>query len=118
MKALTENQYKAATMLAEGRKSCDVAKEIGVTPETISHWKLMPAFDAYRSELQRQAVNECIERIRALHGLALDTLEDQMKSSTSPAARVRAAQVLLQYGSSLSDNGLILLSCKGPFISP
>ena len=46
MSTLTPTQIKAATLLVSGQKAKDVASEIMCTPETISHWKKKPEFEA------------------------------------------------------------------------
>jgi DNA-binding NarL/FixJ family response regulator len=53
---LTAKQIQAAHMLAPGQKCQDVAKEIEVTPQTISAWKKDQGFTVYQNRFKMELV--------------------------------------------------------------
>ncbi len=91
---LTPNQLKAATLLAAGRPCRATAKKCSVTPETISHWKRDPDFQAHLNRLKSDAVEDARERLRNLNDRAVGVLEDLL-ASASESIRLRAAQYIL-----------------------
>ncbi|WP_153146852.1 hypothetical protein [Dechloromonas sp. H13] len=89
--SLTPSQLKAAELLTVGKIAKDVAKIVGVTPETISIWKRKPAFRALCQEMRLLALNNTIAEINSLNSLAENTLRDLMGPANPPAIRLRAA---------------------------
>jgi hypothetical protein len=89
--SLTPSQIRAAELLTVGKIAKDVAKTIGVTPETISIWKRKPAFRALCQEMRLLALSNTVAEINNLNALAENTLRDLMGPANPPAIRLRAA---------------------------
>ena len=89
--SLTPSQIRAAELLTMGKISKDVAKIVGVTPETISKWKQKPAFRALCQEMRLLALSNTVAEINSLNALADNTLRDLMGPANPPAIRLRAA---------------------------
>lgn len=96
MKKLSDNQIKAAHLIASGMKSKDVASAVNVTPETISTWKRIPTFEAYYNGLREEVMTSSLEKLRGLFGKAVDTVGDHLDASKSDMVRLKAAQVILR----------------------
>lgn len=96
---LTANQLRAARMLARGATGKATAAAVGVTPETISHWRQNPAFNA---EIQR-AVDLAKDgdprtRADALAPRALDALASVLTNNRADQGlRVQAAAAILAF---------------------
>ncbi len=100
---LTPRQERAAELLSCGWLSKEAARELRVTPETICHWRNLPAFQELCDKFRSEAMYRTIDRFRSLHLLAADTLASAMVSpDTPPAAKIRAALGIYAAGN-LSD---------------
>ncbi|MCH7645339.1 MAG: hypothetical protein IH974_10950 [Myxococcales bacterium] len=81
--ALTSKQIKAAGLLASGKTAVEVAKSIGVTPETISHWKnYNPNFQALLNRFNEEAVDATIRAMRDLGSKAIARLGDLVENGS------------------------------------
>lgn len=104
MSQIKVKQIRAAQLLASGMDSKEVANAVKVTPETISHWKKSPAFQAYFNELRWEVMESSRERLRSLFSKAIGTIEELMAESKSDSVRLRAAQSVLNvYGPSTQE---------------
>jgi hypothetical protein len=97
MKPLKPAQERAAILIASGRKCCEVAKEIGVTPETVSHWQRLPAFKAYSNQARLDFLEATRDKLRGYGPQAVEALADVMRFSSSDGARIKAASVILSH---------------------
>lgn len=96
MNKLSDKQLRAAELLAAGRLGCEVAEELGITPETVSHWKKQPVFEARYNLIREEIQFAALDSLRGITGLAVTTLADIMKTSKSEETRRRAAVNVLQ----------------------
>lgn len=97
MKNLKPQQERAAIMLASGRKCCETAKEVGVTPETISNWQRIPEFRAYSNQARIDLLEATRDKLRGHGPQAVEALSDIMRFSKSDGARIKAASVILSH---------------------
>lgn len=94
---LTGPQRRAARLLAGGVSGKQTAEQVGVRPETVSRWKVDPAF--------QEEIDHCLDEIAqgdpkrravSLVPQALDVLVVGMKHPEG-ATRIRAAAAILQF---------------------
>jgi len=96
MSTLSPIQIKAATLLASGQKAKDVASEIICTPETISHWKKKPEFEAYLNQLRQDLLEQGRELLRSSVADAMTTMRDIVTNSKTDEVRRKAAMDILR----------------------
>lgn len=87
---LKENQFVAVGLLAAGMPSNEVAKKVGVTPETISRWRRDWEFVAALNAVLADAHEDARLALRNQVARAVKTLSDCM-NDPSAAIRLRAA---------------------------
>lgn len=97
MLSLKPNQQKAAILLATGKSAREVAKEIDVTPETISHWRQDANFRKSVAELQWEVLNGARNKMQGLAGEAVATLRDVMQNGKTDAAKLKAVEIVLAH---------------------
>ncbi len=90
MKNLNSKQLAAGVLLVQGLSGVEVAKEVGVFPETVSRWKSLVEFEAYLNILQKEALEGALIKLRGLTVKATQVLADIMENS-SDANKLRAA---------------------------
>jgi len=83
---VTEAQTLAAQLLALGRTGRSVAEQLGIREETVSRWKQRPEFRAAVNLYVKQVEEVVLNRFRAVSGLALDVLEQALRSDEVPLA--------------------------------
>ena len=93
--ALSPQQQQAVLLLATGQSGRDTAKQVGVTPECVSHWRRIPAFRAALDTLRQEAVEHAKDALRDLALEAVATLRDCLREKDA-ALRLRAATAVLQ----------------------
>lgn len=96
MTELTPTQIKVAIQLASGQKAKDVASEHMCTPETISHWKKKPEFEAYLNQLREDLLEQGSELLRSSVADAMTTMHDIMTNSKTDEVRRKAAMDILR----------------------
>ncbi len=96
----------AAFLLARGMLGKDVAKEVGVTPETISHWKHDKHFLALMNEYKLEIVESLREKLRLIAGKALATLDHLMDNGSDPV-KVNACSAVLKHAGFKSPELLV-----------
>ena len=104
MSELTPIQQKAVVLLVLGKTAREVAKELDVSPETISHWRQNATFKALVNELNWEALNHARDQMRALTSKAVWTVKDVMQNGKTDAARLKAAEIVLAHVG-MSDPG-------------
>lgn len=92
--SLTPSQIRAAELLTMGKISKEVAKIVGVTPETISKWKQKPAFRALCQEMRLLALSNTVAEINNLNSLAENTLRELMWPGVSEILCVRRVETI------------------------
>ena len=73
-KNLNENQLLAVQLVVQGRSGREIAKQLGVTEETVSRWKKQPVFIAMVNDLLGQLRDTTQQKMRNLVLLALEIL--------------------------------------------
>lgn len=87
---LKPNQIQAAICLASGMSCKDAATQAGVTPETLSHWKKNPYFEAILNEIRQENIDQARERLRSLARKAVDNLETLLEGCKSESVKLKA----------------------------
>jgi hypothetical protein len=95
MEALKPNQIKAAILLVSGKSAKDVASAIDCTPESITHWKKNPDFEALLNQLRMDLIKDGRELIRGSIEAAVETLQDLMSNSDQDEVRRKTAMNIL-----------------------
>ncbi len=83
-KKLNPNQLQAVTLLASGVSSSAIADQLKVTRETVSRWRAQPEFQDELDRLLFEARRDAQERLLALSGLAVETIEKLLRSPQGP----------------------------------
>ncbi len=91
--ALNPKQIKAAGLLASGKTAVEVAKIVGVKPETISAWKnRVPNFEALLNRYNQEAVDVTIRAMQSNGPAIVATIDDLAQNAESEKVRLEAAQ--------------------------
>lgn len=101
---LTPKQQRAIAALLTARDVADAAQAAGVGYRTLRGWLKQPAFVAELDEAQRQALSATIRRLTSLSMGATVVLARVMADNeATPAARIRAADIVLSRLMSLKE---------------
>lgn len=92
---LKPTQIRAAALLVMGKKACDVAKEVGVTPETISAWRRNPEFVAVINAAKMEVLNSARDALRHSARKAVTTLVALLDEPVQDSIRRQAALDIL-----------------------
>lgn len=96
---MNEKQQQAVILLATGKTGVEVAKELKVTPKTISAWRNSPEFRAELNMYMHDIKTANAERLRSLCGVALQTIEACILDEETPVKEKLAASFkLLELG--------------------
>lgn len=93
--SLKPTQIKAAALLAQGWQCQAVAKEVGVTPQTISDWKRNSEFEAYVNTIAMESLAAARSYLQGLAETAVKNLEELMTSAESETIRLKATLAVL-----------------------
>lgn len=105
---LTAKQIRGAELLASGWLSKHIAQELKVSPETISHWKHNEAFQVISNHFRAEVLHRSLDRLRALHIVAFDTLSNTLQNPDTPQnIKLKAALGIIAAGG-LTDKGSML----------
>lgn len=96
MNKLTSKQLKALPLMAQGMSGKDVAKEVSVTPQTVSEWKNSPAFMATLNILRTEILESARSQLQQSPNKAIQTLIDLMDNSENEETRRKAALDILR----------------------
>lgn len=96
MAALSGKQIKVATLLAQGVACGEAAKEVGVTPQTISAWKKDAEFEASVNRMKWAILEEGRDMLRNAIPGAVKTLLELATSAKSEEVRRKATLDILQ----------------------
>lgn len=95
---LNENQVMAAQLIITGMTGKEVADHLGVTPETISRWRQMPAFRLYVDELLVDFKETVRQRLAPLFLKALYAVEQFFDDpDASPKDKFTAGVKVLEF---------------------
>jgi predicted transcriptional regulator len=94
---LTRIQSGAVVMLAEGKRTDQVAKDTGMSQRTIQRWLAEDDLFAETLEgLQEEIVKASLRHLKAIAVRAAEAVGEMMESGTSDdTVRIRAAQDIL-----------------------
>lgn len=93
---LTPDQIKAVPHFLAGKKGTEIAKAVGVTPQTICAWKKNPEFYAYINRLHQEHLDEARDKMRALSLKAIQTMERILDESDNDEIRRKTAMNILE----------------------
>lgn len=94
--SLTQQQGRAAGMLAAGNTVGDVANALGVDRATVWRWRQVPEFQEHANELRRLTWRAAADRMRQNAALAAEVLASILADPlAAPRYRVAAARVVL-----------------------
>jgi hypothetical protein len=79
---LNENQLLAVQMLAAGQSGRTVAKQLGVTPETVSRWRQNPLFNEQLNIALWEMYDITKQRLSGMATKALDAIEEAFDAET------------------------------------
>ena len=96
-KNLNENQLLAVQLVVQGRSGREIAKQLGVTEETVSRWKKQPAFIAMVNDLLGQLRDTTQQKMRNLVLLALEILEKELSNKDNKNRVNIALKVINNY---------------------
>ena len=95
MSDLTAKQQQAITLLASGKSQRQTAKAVGVSPQTITAWMKLDAFQKGLDGLLSTVEAESTQLLRSQRLKAVDALTDLLDSKT-PAVKLAAAKTVLE----------------------
>jgi transposase-like protein len=75
----------------------EAARVAGVSPNTLSRWIKQPAFDASWREAKSLGLDQAIARLQKISGTAVSVLLKLLLDASSPAAQLKAAEIILRY---------------------
>jgi len=102
---LSAQHLKAIEALAMGKNVKNVAKELGIAPETVSRWRGDFEFQASLNAMLEEARQSTKDRLRHLSNVALDTVEEILTDCEAPHKdRVTAAFKILELVSTSTGN--------------
>ncbi|MBH1978882.1 MAG: helix-turn-helix domain-containing protein [Comamonadaceae bacterium] len=95
MSDLTAKQQQAVTLLASGKSQRQTAKAVGVSPQTITAWMKLDAFQKGLDGLLSTVEAESTQLLRSQRLKAVGALTDLLDSKT-PAVKLAAAKTVLE----------------------
>ena len=95
MTTLTAKQQQAITLLASGKSQRQTAKAVGVSPQTITAWMKLDAFQKGLDGLLSTVEAESTQLLRSQRLKAVGALTDLLDSKT-PAVKLAAAKTVLE----------------------
>lgn len=92
---LSRKQIEAAKMLAEGElQQQEIARQLNITPQTLSRWKQNEEFMGLVEEFLNEIVNEQLRNLKQISRKATRTLE-KLLEARSEMVRYHAATDIL-----------------------
>lgn len=95
MTTLTAKHQQAITLLASGKSQRQTAKAVAVSPQTITAWMKLDAFQKGLDGLLSTVEAESTQLLRSQRLKAVDALTDLLDSKT-PAVKLAAAKTVLE----------------------
>ena len=95
MTTLTAKHQQAITLLASGKSQRQTAKAVGVSPQTITAWMKLDAFQKGLDGLLSTVEAESTQLLRSQRLKAVGALTDLLDSKT-PAVKLAAAKTVLE----------------------
>jgi len=97
---LTEKQLSAISLIIQGKNDSEVAREVGVTRETVNRWKNQDEhFEAELNRIERDMWNESKRKLRELSSKAIEILAKELEGEDKLKASIHVLKALGIYGS-------------------
>lgn len=94
--SLNEKQLLSIPLLVAGHRSCDVAKELGIAPQTISEWKKNPEYLAALNSAKQECLDVALDKLRSVAGEAATGLIELSRSAENEEVRRKATMDLFE----------------------
>ncbi len=91
---LNDRQLQAVYLTVQGWPGVAIAEEIGVTPQTISEWRRLPAFQAACNRFRQDTFTSVRDGLREAGMTAVEALTEVMKDGPASARVAAASRVL------------------------
>ena len=92
---LNSKQLQAIVLLSHGKTAREIAKELEITPQTITEWNKIPAFEITLNRLKLEILTTGVDAIRANTQVAVNCLKSLVESGKNEEVRRKAANDLL-----------------------
>lgn len=92
---MNEKQQQAIILIASGKTGAQVAKQLKVTPKTISIWRATPEFRAELNKYMLDIKTANAERLRGMCAVALQTIESSILDENTPVKEKLSASFKL-----------------------
>lgn len=93
---ISPKQVKAIPLIVSGIKSQEVAKEIGVTPQTISEWQKNPEFVVMLNKAKKEILDAALDELRGGARDAANCLTDLANNAENEEVRRKSALNILE----------------------
>ena len=93
---ISPKQVKAIPLMVSGKKSHEVAKEIAVTPQTISEWQKNPEFVVMLNKAKKEILDAALDELRGGARDAASCLTDLVNNAENEEVRRKSALNILE----------------------
>jgi hypothetical protein len=94
-KPLSFKQERTAFYIVSGFSFTDISVKVGTSSRSIFRWLKLPEMQSRIRELRRIVIENSTNDLLRLNKKAVQTLESLLDCTSSPAARCRAASIIL-----------------------
>lgn len=91
MNKLTPKQQRAVPLLAQGMQGIVIAKQISVSPQTISEWKKSDAFNKAVDSFRSNSLKEAEKVLSSLSLKSVNVLGEILETSSNDSIRLKVA---------------------------
>jgi predicted site-specific integrase-resolvase len=100
---LSQRKQAAIVALLTQPTVAEAARVAGIRPNTLSRWMKEPEFDAVWRAAKSLGLDQAIARLQKISGAAVSALLKVLFDSSSPAAQLRAAEIILRYAKAAQE---------------
>ena len=93
--SLSPIQLQAASLLAAGQSTAEVARQLNLSRTTLYTWRALPHFAAYLHNLIQDATEYATARATAIMQKSLQIIESALADATDPARQLALAFKML-----------------------
>ena len=115
---LNPKQLQAIVLLSQGKTARETAKELEVTPQTITEWGKIPEFEITLNTLKLEIIISGRDSIRAVSSLAVECLKSLVESGKNEEVRRKAANDILTMAGIADPNDGRIMWGIGPTSMP
>lgn len=98
MDKLTIKQRKAINAILAAPSITAASRISGIAERTMRTWLTIPIFREALSDAQREVFQDAARMLTGLQESAIDTLNKEQVTGDTSQARIRAANLILEYG--------------------